>query len=388
MKAVILAAGEGRRLKPITNLRPKPMIPIANRPLLEHVVTAVVNAGINDIVLVVGYKRERIQTYFGDGKAWNVNIEYAVQEKQLGTGHAIAQAKPFIDGDFLVLNGDRIIESKLVERLVRKHKEARGTSMAVTRSDAPSEYGVTELDGETVTGITEKPLKHETSSDFINAGVYGFEASIFDAIQAADSTMHGENRITEAIGRLVKNDTVRAVRSQGMWIDVSNLWDILSVNSNVLDQIGSTSGEGEVNDAAHIGSSVLLGTDCRVGPNATLLHGTSIGQNVSIAANVVISNSVVFPDVSIGEGAVLKDCVVGNNVVIGPNATVVGGEGDVVIEGDFYEGVTLGGVLGDNSSIGGGTLVESGSVLGNNTNVASGAVVEGRIPSHAEVRRG
>ncbi|MFC6988742.1 sugar phosphate nucleotidyltransferase [Haloplanus sp. GCM10025708] len=118
MKAIIMAAGEGRRLEPLTNRRPKPMIPVGNQPVLEYVVEAVADAGIDDIVLVVGYKRDRIQTYFGDGNDWGVDVSYAVQEKQLGTGHAVLQAEPHVDGAFVVLNGDRIIEPGVVEQVI------------------------------------------------------------------------------------------------------------------------------------------------------------------------------------------------------------------------------------------------------------------------------
>ncbi|MFQ3295471.1 MAG: NDP-sugar pyrophosphorylase family protein, partial [Natrialbaceae archaeon] len=117
MKAVILAAGEGNRLEPLTANRPKPMIPVANKPVLEYVVEAVADAGIQEIVLVVGYERSRIQSHFGDGDDWDVAIEYAVQEKQLGTGHAALQARPHVDEPFLVLNGDRIIDPTAIERV-------------------------------------------------------------------------------------------------------------------------------------------------------------------------------------------------------------------------------------------------------------------------------
>ena len=108
--AVILAAGEGRRLEPLTNRRPKPMMPVANRPLLEHVIDSVVAAGIDRIVLVVGYKQERIRNHFRDGNDWGVTIEYVEQSTQLGTGHAVLQAEPVVDGPFVVLNGDRIVD--------------------------------------------------------------------------------------------------------------------------------------------------------------------------------------------------------------------------------------------------------------------------------------
>lgn len=388
MKAVILAAGEGRRLKPLTNLRPKPMIPIANRPLLEHVVTAVAEVDIDDIVLVVGYKRERIQTHFGDGDDWDVSIEYAVQEKQLGTGHAILQAEPFVEEEFLVLNGDCIIDSRLVERLIEGYGRTEGIAIAVTRSDVPTEYGVVELDGERVAGITEKPPWYDAKSEFINAGVYGFDERIFDKIRETESTTEGENRITEAIGRLVESETVHAVPSDGMWIDVSNLWDVLSVNSIVLDRTETSTESPYGADDAHIGSAVVFDTDCRIGPNATLLHGVSIGDNVSIGANATVSNSVILSDSTIGEGAVIKDCVVASNVDVGPNATVGGGDADVVVEENYYRDVTLGGVIGDNATVGGATLLRGGSIVGNGSTVADGVVIDETVPPHSEVRRG
>lgn len=389
MKAVILAAGEGRRLKPLTNLRPKPMIPIANQPLLEHVVQAVRDAGIDEIVLVVGYKRDRIQTYFGDGDDWGVEIEYAVQDKQLGTGHAILQAEELVKDDFLVLNGDRIIESDLVGRLVDESGE--GVVMSVTRSDEPSEYGVVEVEGDRVVDITEKPPEYETKSDIINAGVYCFDGGIFDRIRGTETGEHGELAITRTLRRLVQDGgtEVRSVRSKGMWIDVSYLWDVLSVNSNALDRVGGGTGDGtRIREGGHVSESAKLGRDCRVGENASVGRGTSIGDNVSIGANAVVSNSVVFPDSNVAEGAVLKDCVVAGNTYIGPNATVEGGQADVVVEGEYHEGVRFGGVVGDNSRVGGGAVLQSGSIVGNDSTVGTGALVSRRVPPATEVRRG
>ena len=112
--AVILAAGAGRRLEPLTNRRPKPMVPVANRPLLEHVIETVAAAGIDRIVLVVGYKQERIRNHFGDGDEWDVTIEYVEQSTQLGTGHAVLQAESIVDDPFIVLNGDRIVDVEAV----------------------------------------------------------------------------------------------------------------------------------------------------------------------------------------------------------------------------------------------------------------------------------
>ncbi|MDY6775280.1 MAG: sugar phosphate nucleotidyltransferase [Halobacteria archaeon] len=386
MKAVILAAGEGRRLKPLTNLRPKPMIPVANKPLLEHVVEAVAEAGIDETVIVVGYKRERIQSYFGDGNDWDVSVEYAAQERQLGTGHAVLQAEEYVDGDFVVLNGDRMIESDVVESIVDKHRDGDGTVVAVTRADEPSDYGVVETEGDEVVSITEKPPEYETQTDVINAGVYGFDVSVFDEIRDTPTGADGEISITSTLSRLIdRSQRVRAVRSE-MWIDVSHLWDLIQVNSNAIDR--GYEGIGDSRIDGDVVGSVCVGDGCRVGHNSTVMRGTSLGDNVRVGANAVVSNSVVLEDAYIGEGAVVKDAVVGANAVIEPNSTVAGGRSDVVVENEIHEDVRLGGVIGDNSRIGGGATVETGTVIGDGTTAEEGVRLSGKVPSDSEVRRG
>lgn len=178
---VFLAAGEGRRLEPLTNRRPKPMVPVANRPILEHVIEATAAAGIDRIVLVVGYRQERIRNHFGDGDDWGVTIEYVEQATQLGTAHAVDRVREHVQGPFVVLNGDQIVDSELIERVRDELRTAGGPVVSVTRSEPTSEYGIVTLEGETVTGIEEK-LRAPTTSELINAGVYGFDRWIFEAI--------------------------------------------------------------------------------------------------------------------------------------------------------------------------------------------------------------
>lgn len=388
MKAVILAAGEGRRLEPLTNVRPKPMIPIANRPLLEYVVDAVVSAGIEEIILVVGYKRERIQNHFGDGDDWGVDIEYAIQRKQLGTGHAILQVESLVEGEFIVLNGDRIIESTIVEQLADTELGQDRALMAITRSNQPSDYGVVELTGgDLVEEVTEKPPTHAAASDIINAGVYVFGSDIFEAIRATETD--GELTITAVLDRLTSERSVRIIRHQGLWLDVSHLWDIISVNASVLDQgWNGISTTARIDEQATTADSIAVGADTRIRPHAAVLRGSAIGDNVTVGPNAVIENAVVFSDVTIGAGAVLTDCVIGENARIGPNTTVEGGRANVVVEGTFHEDVRLGGVIGDNAALGGNVTVAPGSVVGNRATVESAAFIDGRIASETEVRRG
>jgi len=387
MKAVVLVAGEGTRLRPLTRSRPKPMLPVANRPLLEHVVESVHEAGIDEFVFVVGYERERIQNHFGDGDQWDIDIEYAVQEKQLGTGHALLQAEPYVDGAFVALNGDRIVDPSAVTRVVETRRTVENSVMAVTRVDDPADYGVVAFEGERAVSITEKPPAHGVTTNVINAGIYGLDRSMFDDLRGAEAD--GELGITTPLRAHAARGDLETVRFDGLWLDVSHLWDLISVNGTVLDRFeGERAPSASVHRDATVVGPVALGADVRVRPNATVLPGTALGNNVDIGANAVVSNAVVMPDARIGDGAVLRDCIVGENAAVGPNTTIEGGEADVVVDGVVHEDVRLGGVVGDNSDIGGAVTVEPGSVLGNGTRVESGSTVDGTIEDDATVRRG
>ncbi len=380
---VILAAGEGRRLEPLTNRRPKPMLPVGEKPLLEHVLIAAKDAGISEFVFVVGYERDRIQTHFGDGDRWNVSIQYAIQDKQLGTAHALEAAAELVGDRFVVLNGDRIIEPSIVSWVYETVAEERATAaVAVTRLPDATSYGVVGLDGDRVTNIVEKPT--ESTSDIINAGVYAFDRSIFDAIDRIDSGVDGEYKLTDAINALADEQSVAAVRYDGWWLDVSYPWDLLSVTGRVLDREAEATAietNGYVADGAYVANSASIGQQTVIG------RGSAIGQNVRIGPNATIERSVVFPDATIEAGAVLKDCIVGANASVGANSTVPSGETTVVIDGELYEHVRFGGVVGDNTTVGGAAVLAAGTVLGDGVTVGPGASVSGTVGDGVEIRR-
>jgi glucose-1-phosphate thymidylyltransferase len=361
------------------------MLPIGNRPLLEHVLDAAHGAGIDEFVFVVGYKRERIQSYFGDGDDWDVDIEYAVQRTQLGTGHALLQAESHVDGDFIALNGDRIVEPSAISAVIDERRETDAPVVAVTRHKNPENYGVVDLDGRTVRSIEEKPPAYTIRTEYINAGVYGLGRSIFTELREIET--NGELGITTAL-REHRNE-LRAVPFDGLWLDVSYHWDVLSVNNRMLGRIDSSSaGTAAIHDRATVVDEAEIGSDARVRPGATVLPGTSLGDNVEIGSNAVIANAVVLSDATVGDGTVVRDCVVGENTEIGPNVTIEGGETDVIVDGTVHSDVRLGGVVGDNTTLAGATTVVPGTVLGNHARVESGCTVSGRIENGAVVRRG
>ncbi|MFW5917263.1 MAG: sugar phosphate nucleotidyltransferase [Halorubrum sp.] len=384
--AVILAAGEGRRLEPLTNRRPKPMVPVANRPLLEHVVEAVAAAGVDRIALVVGYRQERIRNHFGDGDDWGVTIEYVEQSTQLGTGHAVLQAEPVVDGPFVVLNGDRIVDPGVVSRVRDRARDGAHPAMAVTTAAHPRTYGVVRLDGDRVTGIDEKP-EGPVATNRINAGVYAFSPAVFDAIRETHAP--GELAITATLNELASAGDLTAVRYDGRWLDVSNLWDLLTVNAALIGESGRTAAtDPAVGESATVADDVALAGNVRVGPNVTIGGSTAIGSNATIEASAVVENAVVFPDAVIGPGAVVRDAVVAGNARIGPNATVAGGPATVVVGDAVHRDIDLGGVVGDNTVVGGGATLTDGAVVGDDVRADAGVVIDGRVESGAVVRRG
>jgi len=382
MKAVILAAGEGNRLRPLTERRPKPMLPVGNRPVLEHVLEAVADAGITEVVFVVGYERDRIQTHFGDGDEWGVDIEYAVQDTQLGTGHAVLQAEDYVSDSFVVLNGDRVINDSLVASVVDRLRGGESPVVSVTRVDNARNYGVVELDDDQVHAIHEKPRGDQSRSDIINAGVYGFDPSIFEFIRDTKTSPSGELEVTATLDAMTRNGGVAAIRYSDYWLDISYLWDLLSVNAAVVSRMTDRTTDDEIPDAAVAAGST------RVAERATVQPRVALGENVSVGPKAVVSNAVVLSDATIEAGAVVRDCIVGENATIGPNSTVVGGDARVVVEDEVHRDVRLGGVVGDNAVLGGGVVLDPGTVVGNHAKVASGVAVDDRVPSGAEVRRG
>jgi glucose-1-phosphate thymidylyltransferase len=369
------------------------MMPVANRPLLEYVVEAAAAAGIDRIVLVVGYRQERIRNHFADGDDWGVPIEYVEQPTQLGTGHAVLQAAPVVDEPFVVLNGDRIVDASIVARVRDRVRDGDTPVMTVTTVDRPREYGVVTLDGTRLIGIDEKPAG-PVATNRINAGVYGFSTDVFDAIR--ETRVTGEQTIPATLDDLAATDGgVTAVSYEGRWLDVSNLWDVLSVNAAlVYDRNGTAAADADGDtgrvrgDSETIAEDVALADTVRVGPNVTIGGATAVGSNATIGANAVVENAVVFPDAVIEAGGVVRDAVVAGNATIGANATVAGGSATVVVGDAVHHDVTLGGVVGDNAIVGSGATLTDGAVVGDNVRADAGVVIDGRIESGAVVRRG
>ena len=214
MKAIILTAGEGTRMRPLTVTKPKTMLQVGGKPILQYNVESLRDAGINEITMVVGYREEVIKDHFKDGSDHGVNINYVTQEERLGTAHAIGSTKNLVDGKFIILNGDIIVDPELIEDLIQKYTSENARSILVLAEvDDPSSFGVVEIDGDKITKIVEKPAPGEAPSNLINAGIYIFDDHIFNAIELTEKSQRGEYEITDSL-QIQMNDGERVLGHQ------------------------------------------------------------------------------------------------------------------------------------------------------------------------------
>nr|WP_082229604.1 bifunctional sugar-1-phosphate nucleotidylyltransferase/acetyltransferase [Haloferax larsenii] len=387
MNAIVPTAGTGTRLHPLTDTRPKAMLPVGDKPLLEHIVEALQNVGIDQLTLVVGHKRERIQNHFQNGSKWNVDIQYAVQDNPRGTGDALLTAEHEVSESCIVINGDRIVEPELIERLIEKHEATGDACLAVTEVEDPLQYGAVEIEDGHITAIEEKPDPHEVTSNLVNAGVYAFGPEIFAAIRQTDH--YGELQLTDTLNQYIKNHPLHAVHYDGMWLELSRPWDLLSVNSGILARDDSTvSASAHVDDDATLGDPVVVGDHSRIQPGARVLRNTVVGENVTIGANAVITNSVILEDAVVGPGTVVSDSIIGAGSEIGPLNALEGGTSNIEVNGELHTDVRFGGLVGDGVTTGSNVTITPGTIVGNRATIESGSTLSERVPGDAHVFRG
>ena len=388
-QAVILAAGEGQRLRPFTVTKPKAMLSIADKPILQYVVESLAQNGIRNIVVVVGYRKEQVFDYIGSGERFGVNITYITQERQLGTAHALAQAKGVTESEFLVLPGDNLIEADTIAQFVAIKPEA----VLVKRVDNPVRYGVVTIEEGVVRDIVEKPK--EAKSNVVNTGIYAFTTEIFNFVEA-------ELDIPDVLNKmLAQGYSINAQETDGTWLDAVYPWDILSLNDAVLRQTQATLGGtietgvslkglisvGEdtvIRSNSYIVGPVVIGGNCDIGPNVCVLPATSIGNNVVISSFSEIKNSVIGDDVNIGPGCIIQDSVIDKGCIIKGHFTACSSEANVEVNGEHHL-VNIGAMLGEGCSLGNGVVAQPGVIVGNYSQVQALKLISGRVPDRSLV---
>jgi len=389
-QAVILAAGEGQRLRPFTVTKPKVMLSIADKPILQYVVESLAQNGIRNIVMVVGYRREEIFDYMGEGEQFGVDIVYITQERQLGTAHALAHAKDAVEDEFLILPGDNLIETDTIAQFVAtKPKNA----VLVKKVDNTARYGVVTIEDGVVKGIVEKPT--EATGNIINTGIYAFNKEIFDFVGT-------ELDIPDVLNSmLAQGYAISAQETDGTWLDVVYPWDILSLNDAVLRRIPASLGgtietgtsvkglvsvgkDTVIRSNSYIVGPVVIGKDCDIGPNVCILPATSIGDNVAISPFSEVENSVIGDDVSIGPGSIIQDSVIDKGCVIKGHFTACSGEVEMRVN-DEHHLVNVGAMLGVGCNLGNSVVAQPGVIIGNYSQIQSMKLISGKLPDRSFV---
>ncbi len=411
MKGVILTAGEGTRMRPLTLTRPKTMVPIGGKPILQYNVEALRDAGVSEITLIVGYHQDVIKNHFQDGSSLGVNIKYVTQEERLGTAHAIGTTANLFKGAFIILNGDIIIESQLIRDLIDKYQSTHAKSiLTLTEVDDPSSFGVVELDGDKITNLIEKPAPGETSSKWVNAGIYLFDNDIFHAINDTPKSLRGEYEITDSIKiQMDKGEKVLGMPYTDKWVDVGKPWELLNVNEHYLKEMKPEI-HGEVEEGVTIHGSVYIGKksiirsgsylmgpihigeDCDVGPNTFLRKCTCLGNRVKIGNAVEIKNSIIMDDTNINHLSYVGDSIIGANCNIAAGTNIANlrfddGNVKLTVKGDRIDSGRrkLGVIFADGVKTGINTSFNPGVKVGLNSRIGAGAIISKDIPSNKVV---
>lgn len=395
MRAVILAAGEGTRLRPFTSSEPKVMLRVGNKPILQYVVESLVKNGITDISMVVGYHRQKIMSYFGNGDRFNADIDYINQWKQLGTAHALAQCAEEIEDEFLLLPGDNVISEETVSDLL---SEREGCSVLITKSETPSKYGVITLKNGYVEDVVEKPEK--SPSHLISTGIYSFTLDIFDYIEEAMNEQMYD--LPSVVQKLMKDEDVKGIKTESRWIDTVYPWDLISVNSEAMvDVVKSMDGVvGEnviikgpvkigkgatIKGGSYIEGPAIIGEGSEIGPHACILPSTSIGEDSKVSPFTVIQNSILMQTVQVGPNSRIEDSVIGEGVKIGSGFSSFVDSVEKITEEGVQKLDEIGCMIASDTTIGSGVVTEPGVIIGNRCKVGSGNTIDEDIPLESRV---
>lgn len=409
MKAVILAAGKGKRLRPITSTQPKPMIPIAGKPLLAHTILGLKKAGIDEILVIVGYRENLIRDYFRDGKElFGLKIEYLTQKEHLGTAHAANYAREFVnDSPFLMMYGDLLVDSVVFGKIINKFKKNSYEGViSLIEVPNPQDFGIISINSDGfVSNITEKPSPRLNLGNLANAGIYVFKPIIFDAIDKTKKSIRGEYEFTDSMQILI-NELDGKVQSYVLqsefWSDIGLPWQLIDANQFLLNQIEPNQ-FGIIEDNVKINGKVYIGNNTRIrsgsyiqgpcfigeknliGPNAFIRPYTSISNNCHIGMSE-IKNSLIYDNTAIPHFNYIGDSIICENVNLGAGTKISNLRFDnqnikMVIDGKNFNSKRrkLGAVIGPNTQTGINVSIMCGKIIGENSIIGAHSIVNENI---------
>lgn len=333
MKAVVLAGGFSTRLRPLTNFIPKPLVPVVNKPIIEHVVERVREAGIREVVFTLHYRAKEIMEFLGDGRRHGINPTYMVEKKPLGTAGSVKNVEHLLGEDFLVVSGDILFDFDL-KAVIREH-ERRGRRATIVLSEVEdvSHFGVAELDSEgRVVGFLEKPNPAKVKSRLVNAGIYVLNKKVLELVERGSKVDFS----LDVFPRLVELGELYGFTPEGFWYDVGTFQGLLKAQHEVL--AGRTrikipgrsisegvyvQGEAYVDDVGGLSGPAVIGEGSKIGRGVVLKY-CSVGAHVRLEPKSALVECVVMDDCFVGGGSVLAGVVLGRRCSVPPNKTVIG----------------------------------------------------------------
>lgn len=374
------------------------MLPVAGKPFLEHMILRARHAGIESFVIVVGYCADHVRSYLGDGSRLGVRIDYALQERQLGTGHALMAARDLAEESFLVLNGDVLAETRDLRRII----QARAPAVAAMSVSDPSRYGVFLMDNGCMKHVVEK--SPNPPSDLANAGIYSLNRKIFDVLETVKFSERREIELTDGLNALASKEIIGVVQLES-WMEIGRPWDILAVNEALMQEVEPRV-EGEVEPGATLKGNVSLGVNsiiragsyivgpviikegCDIGPNCYIRPGTSLGKNVRVGNAVEVKNSTIMDGTKIGHLSYVGDSVIGEGCNFGAGTICANLRHDKVSIKSFVKNERvdsgrrkLGAIMGDDVKTGINTTIYPGTVIDSGFRGLPAAVLRGFVES-------
>ncbi len=398
--ALILAAGKGSRMWPLSESIPKPLLPLGGLPIIERQIQELIKVGVKELYILIGYRMKEISDYL-DNKKLDINITYIVQEQQKGTGHAVNQAKGKISGDFYCLNGDIIIDEENLKNL----RENQGKlTMMVTKVPDGSNFGVIESKNGHLISITEKGIDGES---MINAGIFLFNEKIFAAIEGIEKSIRDEYELTDALESI--SDQIHIIDYKGIWKDIGNPWDLITANEeymkNNIEAIeGTIEDNVTINGILHLGrgsviksgtcieGEVWIGENCTIGPNAYIRGGTVLCGLNKIGAATEVKNTIFLKGAKAPHHNYVGDSIIGEQSNLGSGTKIANLRFDkktieVIHKGKKIDSGRrkLGAVIGSNVSTGINASINAGSILGNDVRIGPNALVSGTHESKSTI---
>jgi mannose-1-phosphate guanylyltransferase / phosphomannomutase len=381
MKAVVMAGGEGSRLRPLTIGRPKPMVPLVSKPVMGHILDLVKRQGITEVIVTLHFMPEAIQSYFGDGSQLGMDLHYAIEETPLGTAGSVKNAEEYLDEPFLIISGDAVTDINLQQVIASHQEKGAEATLTLYRVPNPLEYGViiTDADGR-ITQFLEKPSWGEVISDTVNTGIYVIEPSVLELIKVGVPTDWSKDVFPQL---LAEGRPLYGFVAGGSWTDIGDIGEYMRANADVLHHRVQTEELGK-----HIGGEVWVGEGVEIAPDAQLYGPIYLGDEVKIKGGVIIHGPTSIRDYTIVDNRVHIDrSIIWRNCYIGEGAeirgAIIGRQCTVKSKAVLFEGV----VLGDNSIVGEAAVIHTNVKIWPDKEIEPGAIVKASIIWGARGRR-